>query len=83
MKTKLAFVAFLALATSACTSPETAIRILEQNGYTNIQMTGYSFFACSEDDTFATGFQATSPTGQVVEGTVCSGLFKGATIRFN
>ena len=28
------------------------------------------------------GFIAINPQGKVVEGTVCSGVFKGATIRF-
>ena len=32
--------------------------------------------------TYATGFIAINPQGKVVEGTVCSGVFKGATIRF-
>lgn len=67
---------------SACTAPETATRVLESNGYKNISITGYSWFSCGEDDTFSTGFEAVGPTGNSVKGTVCSGLFKGATLRF-
>lgn len=66
-----------------CTSPKEANRVLSQAGYKDIKYTGYSFFSCGNDDTFHTGFKATSPSGQVVEGTVCSGFLKGATIRLD
>lgn len=73
----------LCLAVTACTDPDTATRVLQENGYTNVQMTGYSWFSCSKDDTYSTGFAATSPTGQTVKGTVCAGIiFKNSTIRF-
>lgn len=68
---------------SQCTDEKEAQRILTANGYTDIQYTGRSWFACAESDTYATGFTAKSPTGQEISGTVCSGLFfKGSTIRF-
>lgn len=73
----------LMLSISACTRPENSTRILQEQGYTNIQITGYSWFACSKDDTTSTGFIATNPTGKRVTGTVCSGMiFKNSTIRF-
>lgn len=65
---------------SACTQPEKATRILKADGYENIQMTGYDFFACSDSDSFSTGFLAIK-NGQVVRGVVCAGFLKGATIR--
>lgn len=68
---------------AGCTSSNEANRVLSQMGYKDIEYTGYSFFSCSNDDTFKTGFRATSPSGQKVEGVVCSGLLKGATIRLN
>ena len=80
---KLPFIVLLGLMVSACTSPDSAKRVLEAQGYTNIKTGGYAFFACSEDDTFATKFTATSVSGQVVTGAVCSGLFKGNTVRVN
>lgn len=68
---------------AACTDPSTATRVLEDQGYTNVQMTGYNFMACSKDDTFHTGFTAKSPAGRQVTGTVCAGaFFKNSTIRF-
>ena len=73
----------LMLSLQACTDSDTAVRVLLENGYKNPVMTGYSFFACSEDDWYHTGFKAISPTGATISGVVCSGLlFKNATIRF-
>lgn len=66
-----------------CTDAENATRLLKAQGYTDIEITGYSAFGCSEDDTLHTGFRAKGVNGQVVVGTVCSGLFfKNSTIRF-
>lgn len=66
---------------TSCSDADGATRVLQQAGYTNIQTTGYAWFGCSEDDTWATGFVATSVSGDRVEGVVCAGLMKGATIR--
>lgn len=67
---------------SGCTAPDEAARVLTSMGFTQVTVTGYNAFACSEDDVFHTGFTARSPTGQFVSGTVCSGWLKGATVRF-
>ena len=73
----------LAVSLAGCTDADNAVRVLEANGYEQIQITGYSLFGCSEDDFQRTGFKAVGPTGKKVEGTVCSGLlFKNSTIRF-
>lgn len=81
---KILMMAVLALSLSACTDPDNATKVLENNGYTDIQMTGYSWFGCSEDDFFHTGFKAHSPANKTVEGAVCSGMFfKNSTIRFD
>lgn len=79
----LILVALVALSLSACTNKETTIRVLEEQGYTQIEASGYAFFGCSEGDTFKTKFTAVSPAGKKVSGVVCSGFLKGATIRFN
>lgn len=69
---------------TACTNSSDAEKALHGAGYKDIQITGYSWFSCSKDDTYSTGFTATGPTGVKVQGTVCSGmLFKNSTIRFN
>lgn len=68
---------------SRCTDEKEAQRILEAQGYTNIQFTGYSWFSCSEKDTYSTGFEAKGVNGKTISGSVCSGLFfKNSTIRF-
>lgn len=84
----IGIVALIALALfvgpSACTQPDRATDLLTRQGYTSIEITGYRFFSCSDDDLYHTGFTAKSPTGQDISGTVCAGwFFKGATLRFD
>jgi hypothetical protein len=66
-----------------CTDGSGAKRLLEANGYKDINITGYSILSCSKDDLYSTGFTATSPSGSKVKGTVCGGILKGSTIRFD
>lgn len=69
----------LAVSLAGCTDADNATKVLSSSGFTN----GYNWFGCSENDFQHTGFRAIGPTGQKVEGTVCSGLFfKDSTIRF-
>lgn len=83
MKRIMIAVAFLFFIGGGCTDNNKAERILSENGYKNIQMTGYNFFACGKEDFYHSGFRATSPNGHTVTGTVCAGiLFKNSTIRF-
>lgn len=72
----------IALVLAGCTQPEHARKVLEAQGLTNIVITGYSAFSCSDNDTFATGFEATSVNGARVKGTVCEGMLKNATVRY-
>lgn len=60
-----------------------AERALEAAGYTEIEITGYPVMQCSDSDSmfFNKGFRAKSPSGQIVEGAVCCGFFKGCTVR--
>ena len=80
---KLLIVVVSVLMITGCTRSGQAERILEENGYTNIDVGGYGFLSCSDDDVFRTNFTATSPNGKRVSGTVCSGLLKSSTIRFD
>lgn len=79
----LALATCSALVLSGCTDAPTAERVLRQNGYTEIETTGYRAFMGGKEDTYVTGFRAKSPSGQIVTGAVCSGWMKGATIRFD
>jgi len=66
----------------SCTNPNSATRVLEAQGYSQVQMTGYNFFSCSESDFYHTGFKGLSINGTPVEGTVCEGIFfKNSTVR--
>ena len=84
MKKLILMGAIFALALSSCMTDEpNAKRLLESEGYTNIEFTGYNCFECSEDDWYSTGFEATNSNGNHVKGTVCAGMWKGKTIRFD
>lgn len=80
---KLIVIALVLLACTACTKTDETERVLHSQGFTDVDITGYRFFGCSDRDYFHTGFTATSPNGNCTEGVVCSGIFKGATIRFD
>ena len=77
---KIALAFLIAISLVSCTSPDKAMTILEREGYESIEIRGYDAFGCSEDDFYHTGFTA-EKNNQVVNGVVCSGLFKGSTIR--
>ncbi len=78
---KIIIVASL-IALAACTDEPTARRALEMAGYTDITVGGYSPYMCGHGDQYSTKFTARNPAGRMVEGAVCSGWSKGATIRF-
>ena len=73
--------AVLCLSLAACTSQD-ARRTVEDLGMTDVQLTGYRWFGCSEDDLYHTGFLA-KRGDRVVSGVVCQGILKGATVRFD
>lgn len=80
---KFLAIALLGMLCAGCSDPAVAQRTLENMGYTNIEITGWGPFAgCGQDDTFVTKFKAISPNKKHVAGVVCSGWFKGATVRF-
>lgn len=64
-------------------SEESTIQLLQDAGYSSIELHGYAPFACSEDDVYRIAFTATSQRNSQVSGTVCSAPLKGSTIRFN
>ena len=67
---------------TSCNGNATSTTILEEQGYTNVEITGFNPFACSQDDMYRLNFTATSPNGTPVRGVVCSAPLKGYTIRF-
>lgn len=67
---------------SGCTDEERSRETLQKSGYSNIHVGGFDGWSCSKDDHYSTHFKATNPAGQMVEGTVCCGMFKSCTVRF-
>jgi hypothetical protein len=74
--------ALAAVSLAGCTDDNVARHALESSGFTDVRITGYAYFGCDKNDTFHTAFEARGPKGQFTQGVVCSGLMKGATIRF-
>jgi hypothetical protein len=80
MRMLCAMAALVAMA--GCTTEGPSRKALESAGFSKIELKGWSAFACSEDDTFRTKFEATNPAGARVAGVVCCGWWKNCTIRF-
>jgi hypothetical protein len=62
-----------------------AKRIVENAGYTAVEVGGSKGYKCGRDDGKSNTFSALAPNGSYVEGTVCcslSGCAKGCTLRF-
>ena len=69
----------------ACTDNASTRNLLQDQGYTNVQTTGYALGGCGKGDQYHTTFTATSPSGTGVSGIVCGGFrrgSKGSTVRF-
>lgn len=79
---KLLILLSLCVFLTSCDGDSTSLHILEEQGYSNVQITGVNFLACSKDDIFRYNFVANSPNGTNVRGVICSAPLKGYTIRF-
>ena len=55
---------------------------LESQGYTEVKNTGLDMFCCDQKDEFTTGFVCKDKSGNIVRGCICSGIYKGITIRY-
>ena len=62
---------------------EGARETLENADYVVTEVGGKDYFSCGNGDIYRTHFKALNQKGKEVEGTVCKGLFKGSTIRFD
>ena len=72
----------LLLSCISCTSEPDASRVLEAEGYTDIELLGYNMIACGPFDYWRTKFKAKNRDGKVVTGTVCGGIMTGSVIRY-
>jgi len=69
---------------TGCTDPVAAKRVAEDQGFTQVIITGHRFSGCGDNDNVATGFAAVGATGRSVTGVVCgsTSLFgKSNTLR--
>lgn len=81
----LAGFSFLVIFTIATEIPDReaqAIQLLRNAGLSDVSLTGYAPFGCSEDDVFRIRFRAQGAGPAPVEGVVCSGFLKGSTIHY-
>lgn len=84
MKKKIILLFIASCLLVGCTDGDKTRRILSDQGYTDIEITGYKVFECGDDYTFHTGFKAKAPnTHKPVSGVVCSGVLKGASIKLD
>lgn len=68
----------------ACSDGPGAQRALDDAGFTEIRTTGWTWFGgCGKGDFYVTRFTARNIHGKPISGVVCSGWFKGSTIRFD
>jgi len=61
--------------------PHETKELLQAEGYENVEVMGWVPTECA-DESFSTSFRA-EKNGEAVSGTVCSGVWKGSTIRFD
>lgn len=73
--------ALLASGTCEVGNQDSSKDLLERQGYTDVRMTGYAPMACGRNDITSSGFEATSPNGSRVSGSVCCGALRGDTHR--
>jgi hypothetical protein len=55
---------------SSCSDADGTKVFLQEQGYTEIETTGYDLWADGKDDWTTTGFVATSPNGERIRGAV-------------
>ena len=67
---------------TSCSADDNSIMILQDQGYSNVEITGVNIFSCSEDDIFRYNFTAISESQKPVKGVICSAPLKGYTVRF-
>jgi len=78
---------FIGVGRGAFANQDVAVRTLEAQGYSNIQIVDKAWFAvgfrgCDEKDAARFTAKVTNPAGKPAEVYVCTGvIFKGGTIR--
>lgn len=78
---KKLFLVLTVLLGVGCTSEDRSLEVLQNEGYTEIVLTGYDYWSCDEY-TFRTGFEAINPRGRHVQGTVCCSFLTDCSIHW-
>ncbi len=65
-----------------CTAPDRSMDTLAAEGFTDVELTGYVYWSCSEQYPLRTGFVATNPRGERVEGVVCCSRWTDCSVHF-
>lgn len=82
LKRSLFLAAVATFVLSGCTSHKTALRALEAQGFTDVELCGSSYWCCAGRSAwFSDCFSAKGPTGVPVDGCICRGLFGGSTVK--
>ncbi|MNB61155.1 hypothetical protein D3C87_1076710 [compost metagenome] len=63
------------------TNPSAATKLLMEEGYTDIQIKGRTFFGCGNMEFWRTRFEAKNSRGIRAHGVVCKGLTSDAVIH--
>ena len=80
---KIYIVTLLSFMLASCgVDPVAGERALKAQGVTDVKISGWAWFGCAEDDSFRSNFTGTGSDGKPVSGTLCSGWFKGITVRY-
>jgi hypothetical protein len=76
------FLGGVAMWVNDVTSPtlEDYQKTLTAEGYTDVQLTGYQYLGCAQDDYYREGFVGVK-NNHTVTGVVCGGTFKGSVVR--
>lgn len=77
-----AFVIAIIVAAFPWQDQDAARSTLKAQGFTRVELTGHSYFACGKDRKCST-FTAVGPSGEPVAGAVGCGWFKGCTVRID
>lgn len=69
------------LFTCSCVNSDRLYEIIENDGVTNVNLTGYAWTGCSKDDTISQKFTGTK-NNKSVNGVICGGWLKAYTVRY-
>jgi hypothetical protein len=78
---KLLLIAVALVAIGCTHSPNTAERLLQEEGVSSPTLQGHAWYGCGKGDDYATKFSGVK-NGKKVTGVICGGFLKGNTIRY-